>query len=196
MSTPKAVLLAAAIALTSSAALAGWQDEASPFDAQRLSHLDEARAKGLAQAQGGNDLAAIHDVLDAPATPLAAKDFTGRWRCRTIKLGGITPSIVYGWFTCRITQNGDELLFEKLTGSQHFSGKLYPDSDGRTVVLGAWTVKGEKPHLYSGNHEQVGAPSTPDDAIGVLEATGADHARVEFPYPVQESTFDVIELKR
>jgi hypothetical protein len=32
--------------------------------------------------------------------------------------------------------------------------------------------------------------------VGLLESTGRSSARIEFPYPVQESTFDIIELKR
>ena len=62
--------------------------------------------------------------------------------------------------------------------------------------LGALSVGNEPPHRYSGNHESAGAEATPDDAVGVLSAIGSNHARIEFPYPVQESTFDVIELKR
>ena len=35
----------------------------------------------------------------------------------------------------------------------------------------------------------------PDDQVGMLHATAAG-ARIEMPFPVQESTFDVIELRR
>ena len=38
--------------------------------------------------------------------------------------------------------------------------------------------------------------ATPDDQIGILTAIDSRHARLEMPYPVQESTFDVLELKR
>jgi hypothetical protein len=57
-------------------------------------------------------------------------------------------------------------------------------------------VKGEPERHYSGNGASVGVPATPDDAVGVMTSIGPGHARVEFPYPVQESTFDVLELKR
>ena len=70
------------------------------------------------------------------------------------------------------------------------------DQSGGLVLLGANTVKGEPERHYSGNGASVGASATPDDAVGVMTSIGPGHARVEFPYPVQESTFDVIELKR
>ena len=64
------------------------------------------------------------------------------------------------------------------------------------MLLGALSVTGEPAHRYSGPNAAAGAQATPDDAIGLLSGIGAGHARIEFPYPVQESTFDVIELKR
>ncbi len=64
------------------------------------------------------------------------------------------------------------------------------------MYLGASSVTGEPQHVYSGNGASGGAAATPDDQIGMLTAMSAHHARLEMPYPVLESTFDVIELKR
>ena len=177
---------------------AGWHEQASAFDAQRLSRLDEARAKGLDEASRGatpSDLAAIDAVLHAQVTPASASALTGVWRCRMIKLGDVTPDIIYSWFRCRISERGGALFFEKLSGSQRTSGFLYGEGQG-FVYLGASSVTGEKPHRYSGNGAAVGAPATPDDQIGLLSLLADGRARLELPYPVQESTFDVIELKR
>jgi hypothetical protein len=188
----------ASLLLASTAANAGWQEQASAFDAQRLSRLDESRAKGLDEAARGApaaDLAAIHSVLDAQAVDASLSALEGTWRCRTIKLGGITPDVVYGWFRCRVSLKGDAPFFEKLTGSQRTSGFLYPQGGG-FVYLGASYVTGEKPHAYSGNGAETGAGATPDDEIGLLSLLGGGRARLELPYPLQESTFDVIELKR
>ena len=194
--TYSTTLALVAAAFLTTAAHAGWQDDVSPFDANRLAKLDEARAKGLSEAEAGQDMGTIHAVLDAAPVAASENELTGHWRCRTIKLGGLTPDIVYSWFSCRISQGDGGLVFEKLSGSQRLWGKLYPNDGGGYVLLGALSVKGEPPHRYSGNRASAGAESTPDDAVGVLSATGAGHARIEFPYPVQESTFDVIELKR
>ena len=192
-------LLAAGFALAATAAQAGWQDQASAYDVGRLGKLEESKAKGIAEAEAGapqGDVATIHALLDAHPTGVSPGSLVGGWRCRTIKLGGITPDVIYGWFACRISAHGDRLYFQKISGSQRTNGFLYPDASGGLVYLGASSVTGEPAHTYSGNGASVGAAATPDDQIGLLLATGENSARIEFPYPVQESTFDVIELRR
>jgi hypothetical protein len=189
-----ASLLAIAL-LCATAAHAGWQEEASPFDVQRLADLDASRAKGLSEAQSGADMAVIHAVLDPARQPIAANALTGSWRCRTIKLGGMSASVVYSWFRCRVSDRGGRLFFEKVSGSQRTSGYLYPQ-DGGFVYLGALHMSTEREHAYSGNGASAGAPGTPDDQIGYLAGIGGGRARIEFPEPVQESTFDVLELAR
>ena len=191
----------AALLLLSCSAAAGWREEASPADVQRLSLLSESRAKGLLEAANGNpsDVAAARSILSAGVVSASPSRLTGTWRCRTIKLGGLTPTIVYSWFKCRISDRGGQLLFEKTSGSQRTSGTLYPDGGG-FVYLGASYVHyngaNEKPPAYSGTGAAAGASQTPDDQIGLLSLTYDGRARLELPYPVQESTFDVIELKR
>ncbi len=192
----KTSLLIATSLLAATAAQAGWQDRVSPYDANRLARLEEAKQKALSEASAGPDMGTIHAVLDPQGISVSADALKGSWRCRTIKIGGMTPDVVYSWFHCRIHENGDGLVFEKVSGSQRLSGELYPNESGGYVLLGAFAVKGEKAHIYSGNGASAGAMATPDDAVGLLEGTSEHSARIEFPYPVQESTFDVIELKR
>jgi hypothetical protein len=176
------------------AAQAGWQDVASQYDQKRLMMLQESRAKGLQQAQSGRDMGAINEVLGPRGRPI--ENVAGMWRCRQMKLGGMTPSRVYDWFNCRISDRGGHLYFQKLNGSTRTAGYLYPDGDGTYVYLGAVSVIGEPVHAYSGSGASIGEGATPDDQIGLLVGLGGGHARIELPYPVQESTFDVIELKR
>lgn len=190
--------LAAAVvaALFCTPSAANWQEEVSAYDQGRLARLDEARAKGLAEARAGRDIGAIRSVLDAERRPVSADKLRGEWRCRTMKLGGATPDIVYSWFRCRVSERGDRLFFEKESGSQRLRGYLYPHESGDYVLLGGLSTKGEPPHAYSGNGPAAGAETTPDDAVGLLVSTGRGSARVELPYPGAESTFDVIEMKR
>ncbi|HUB84621.1 MAG TPA: DUF4893 domain-containing protein [Rhizomicrobium sp.] len=176
------------------AAEAGWQDVASQYDQKRLMMLQESRAEGLQQAQAGRDMGAINEVLGPQGRPI--ENLSGMWRCRQMKLGGMTPSRVYDWFNCRISDRGGHLYFQKLNGSTRTAGYLYPNGDGTYVYLGAVSVVGEPVHAYSGSGASVGEGSTPDDQIGLLVGLGGGHARIELPYPMQESTFDVIELKR
>jgi hypothetical protein len=185
--TLKAFLIAATI-LVPVTAQAGWRDEASSFDQSRLARLDEARSQARAEA---GDVAAAHEAFEKPRS---GGSLTGTWRCRTIKLGGMTPSLVYSWFRCRISDRGGLLRFEKISGSQRMGGTLYPEGNGY-VYLGASWVKSEHPHRYSGNGASAGAQSTPDDQVGMLTAT-SHGAVIEMPFPVQESTMDVVELRR
>ena len=180
--------------LAATAAQAGWQDVASPYDQKRLTMLQESRAKGLQEAQAGRDMGAINEVLGERGTPIDHVE--GTWRCRQMKLGGMTPSRVYDWFNCRISDRGGHLYFQKTDGSTRTAGYLYPNGDGTYVYLGAVSVVGEPVHAYSGSGASIGEGSTPDDQIGLLVGLGGGHARIELPYPMQESTFNVIELKR
>lgn len=190
--------LAAALVICATPAFAAWQDRASSYDAERLSHLDESRAKAMQEAQGApeKDLAAARAVLNrnSHAVPLAS--LKGTWRCRTIKLGGMAPVVVYDWFTCRIGEEHGHPYFEKQTGTQHFGGSLYPHESGGFVFLGGMNWSKDKQALYSSGRASLGAQTTPSDAVGLLSSIGPNVARIEFPYPAQESTFDVIELRR
>lgn len=172
------------------AAHAGWRDVASSFDQKRLARLSESRSQGLAESGGIDEVRA---AMDLPA--VSGGSLTGAWRCRTLKLGGMTQSMVYVWHHCRISERGGDLHFEKIDGTQRMAGTLYREGNGY-VYLGASWVKGEQPHRYSGNGASVGAAATPDDQAGMLFATAGGGARIELPYPVQESVFDVIVLKR
>lgn len=183
--TLKAFLITAAI-LVPAAAQAGWQDQATAYDQSRLARLDEARSQAMAEAGG-----AAQEALNAPAT---GGSITGNWRCRTVKLGGMTQSMTYSWFRCRVFHYNGALRFEKMNGTQRMAGTLYPEGNGYVYIGASW-VKGEHPNRYSGNGPSVGAQATPDDQIGRMTAT-SNGARLEMPYPVQESMMDVVELRR
>ncbi len=153
----------------------------------------------MAEAERGapkKDLNEIHAVLDAQSRPISAHELTGAWQCRTMKLGGLTPDIIYTWFRCSVRETKGGLYFQKETGTSRISGYLEPYDGGRFVLLGELTVKNERPKPYSGGNAGEGAPTTSGDAVGVVSAIGAGHARIEFPSPVIESFFDVIDLKR
>jgi Domain of unknown function (DUF4893) len=193
------VLIGALVLAAAVPAFAGWQTDVSAFDRQRLAHLEESRAKGLAEAEaGGNasDLAIIHGALAGGRGDVSQAELMGTWRCRQMKLGGISPSIVYGWFRCRVRQSGHGLYFEKISGSQRVSGYLDRYDGGGWVLLGALTVNNERQRPYSGGSEGAGTQVTSNDAIGLITKAGPGHLRIEFPYPALESHFDVMELRR
>jgi hypothetical protein len=199
-----AAAVAAMIALCAIPAFAGplqsnWRDDASDFDINRLQQMDQWRERAVWEAQhyadGTGDFGALRAALEPQGHAVPARALMGNWRCRNMKMGGVNAYIVYQWFNCRITQANGGLFFQKLNGTLRTQGFLYPEN-GAWVYLGAASAKGEPPHRYSGRTPSVGAPATPDDQIGLLSGIGDNRLRLEIPGPVEESSYDIIELAR
>lgn len=198
----KSILALALAAMAPAAAIAGtadWRSLISPGDAGRILALEDSRDRGIAalqQGDGQGDFRAIRETLEPGGRSIPARALPGTWRCRQMKLGGMSPYIVYDWYTCRISVTRDGGLFlEKLNGSLRTAGFLYPES-GAWVYLGAASVGNEPMHRYSGNGASVGASVTPDDQVGLLTGIGNNRLRLEIAAPVQESAFDMIEFAR
>ena len=103
------------------AAHAGWRDVASSYDQGRLARLDQARSEGMADSGG---MPGVQETMSAAV--VSPGGLSGHYRCRTIKLGGMTPYVVYGWFNCRIGMRGRGLFFQKTSGSQRTAGSKAP----------------------------------------------------------------------
>jgi Domain of unknown function (DUF4893) len=74
-----------------------------------------------------DDVAVLQSVLDGKPLPLAAGyDLTGKWSCRTLKLGGALLLIAYPHFKCLITDDGAGWTLQKLTDSQRTEGRFLP----------------------------------------------------------------------
>jgi hypothetical protein len=193
-------VLALSLAATafSNGAFAAWQDQASRADLERLDQLPQIRAAALDQARSGRgegDARVISNVMAPDGRGIPARALMGNWRCRQIKLGGISSYMVYSaWFTCSVRAHNGGLMLQKTNGTQRFQGALYPQN-GSWVYLGASSAKGEGWHTYSGNTAALGAAVTPDDQIGILTGIGDNHLRLEIP-AVQESLLDVVEFRR
>jgi hypothetical protein len=196
--TFRTLALSLAAFFMSSAAFAGWQEDAAPAEIDRLNHLPQIRDAAIADAksgQGQGDWRAIPGVMEPQARAIPANVLAGDWRCRQLKLGRMSSYIVYDdWFTCSIRPYRGGLLLEKTGGSQRFAGWLYPER-GAWVYLGASNVRDEPRHTYSGASPALGAATTPDDQIGLLTGIGNNHLRLEIP-AVQESLLDVVEFAR
>jgi hypothetical protein len=194
----KPILTALALLALTATAQADWREQISPGDVNRLAHLNEARRDALAQARhrgGVGDAGAIGRVFDPAPRSVPEPVLTGNWRCRQIKLGGMTGYYVFDWFNCRIARADGRLWFEK-NGTQKMAGFLYPQ-EGMWVYLGAQSAKGEPLHRYSGHAASAGDDINPDDQVGVLVGIGDNHLRLDLPSPAtQESDFDAIELVR
>jgi Domain of unknown function (DUF4893) len=161
--------------------------------------LEQWRDKAISETEhyngGTGSFDALKSVLEPAGHTVARQSLIGNWHCRNMKMGGIDAYIVYKWFNCRIGVVDGALFFQKNDGSLRTQGFLYPEN-GAWVYLGAASAKGEPWHRYSGRSASVGAPATPDDQIGMLTGIGDNRLRIEIPGPVEESSYDIIELAR
>ena len=177
-----------------------WTNVVTDFDRDRLARLDEAIALGNEESYGASatirERAAFHKVMDAQTAPVNDADLLGWWACRTIKVGGnFAGLVVYSWFDCKGSVRDGVLFFEKRSGSQRLSGRLYQDGSERRVLLAAPTYNDEPQRTYSGPEGGITDPQR-QDKVGVLSQLDDGRLRVVFPWSVLESTYDVLELRR
>jgi hypothetical protein len=164
----------------------------TPADQARLDKYVETKSKAVEAAKKNGapeDVAQLDKTLSAP-TLVFSEDFdmAGNWQCRTTKLGNDPALVVYGWFKCRVSDDGSGWMLEKTSGSQRTQGRFYTESDKRLTYLGTGYIAGEKPKKYGAG------PAS--DQVGYAYRTGKNEFRIEFPAPAYESVMDILELKR
>jgi hypothetical protein len=169
-----------------------------PQEQSRLARFDEIAGKALLEAMAGGapgDVAALSKALSG--TPQVAFDesLSGDWTCRTMKLGGATPLVVYTPFRCRLTFLGDGYSFEKLSGSQRTKGKISLRSGG-AVYVGVGFVADQTPPDYAELEPDFEGTGEVQPDIAVFQRVSPTRARLMFPAPVVESDFDILELTR
>jgi len=88
------------------------------------------------------------------------------------------------------------VFYEKTTGSQRQSGFIYK-RDQKTALLLAAPNQDHAGSLrpYSGPKGGITDPQLQDE-LGILAQLKDGRLRIVFPYPVLESTYNVLELKR
>ncbi len=163
----------------------------TPNDKSRLENYQQTRDAALAEARSGGapaDVAMLDALLARPLESFRGFDLTGDWQCRTIKAGGLAQLVVYGWFKCRVTDDGAGWMLTKLTGSQRTTGRFYDDGEQRMIYLGSYSVNDDKPQPYGSGPQS--------DQIGYAFRDGETAWRIEFPAPYYESKLDILELRR
>lgn len=163
----------------------------TPADNLRLKNYESVRMEALGEAKAGGDpgeLAALEQTLAKPTLPINDADLTGNWKCRTTKLGNLSPLVVYSWFKCRVTDDGSGWMLEKLSCSQRTKGRFYTDSETRLIYLGGGYVNDDPAPPYGQGPKS--------DEAGYAFLTGKNEWRIEFPSPYYESKLDILELKR
>src|SRR5438445_13196371 len=140
----------------------------TPADKVRLDKYSETRKAALTEAKAGNpaEVKQLDALLAKPLVSFSDKDLTGNWKCRTIKAGGLSPLVIYGWFKCKVTDDGSGWRLQKISGSQRTTGRFFDDGEKRAVYLGSFSVNNNKAKPYGSGPES--------DQIGYAFRNSAD----------------------
>ena len=184
----------AACATTPEPVLTDWRAVATASDRERLRDWRTAFTRALDQARKAGHSAEIARegrLLEPDAALGPVPIPNGRYKCRVIKVGakseGLLDYVAYPAFNCRIQREKQLQSLYKLTGSQRHAGLIFADSPLRQVFLGTLVLGDENRAMQYGRD--------PDrDLAGWVERIGDQRWRLVLPYPVYESTLDVVEL--
>lgn len=173
----------------------GWADGAivrlmSEEDTRVLAEFDDRRAAAITLARGLPDAAAVATLEQVLAGRVLSFDDgydpSGAWQCRYLKLGGDPVLSIYGWFSCRVFDDGAGWVIEKTTGSQRSRGRLYRLTEDRLLYLGALHYADEAPMWFGDDPAR--------NQMAVLTRLDDGRMRLEFPAPLAESDFDILEF--
>lgn len=162
-------------------------------DKARLANFAKTEAEALQQSLRGSpeDVEILTAALSGKPLPMDGDfDPTGNWRCRVIKAGGgeFLPLVVYGWFKCRISDDGSGWFVEKISGSQRTTGRLYTKSATELVFVGAGHVNDDPPRKYGDDSQQ--------NMVATVTRRGENKLVFMFPEPAFESKLDVMVMER
>ncbi|TIU88551.1 MAG: DUF4893 domain-containing protein [Mesorhizobium sp.] len=159
-------------------------------DKARLDKYGETRKAALEEAKAGDpaEVKQLDALVAKPLVTFSDKDLTGNWKCRTIKAGGLSPLVIYGWFKCKVTEDGSGWRLQKISGSQRTTGRFFDDGEKRAIYLGSFSVNDDKAKPYGSGAES--------DQVGYAFRNSATEWRIEFPAPYYESKLDIMEFKR
>jgi hypothetical protein len=190
-----AALFAPALAAQERLAAPSWIEKLpvtlSQTDVQRFSRFEDNRKSAIHEAEQGGDPAerpVLRKVLAGEPQAIADRELIGEWRCRTLKLGGNLPLVIYGFFKCRIFEENGALILQKTTGSQRTRGALHRIAPDRFAYIGAGTVNDDPARAYG--------DAAQEDEVALLVKAAPARLRLEFPAPHYESHFNIIELIR
>ena len=155
-----------------------------------LGQFDTRRQAAITAAEAAPDEAArkiLAQVLAGEAVNFdEGHDPSGDWRCRYLKLGKEAGLTIYGWFDCRVFDDGAGWVLRKTSGSQRSSGRLYQLDARRLLYLGALHYAYEAPLRFGDKPAR--------NQMAVLTRLSDGRMRLEFPAPLAESDFDILEL--
>ena len=97
-------------------------------------------------------------------------------------------------FDGRITDADAFLFFEKRSGSQRMSGRLYQNDALSRILLAAPTYNDAPQRPYMSEADESTNPQI-QNAVGVLNQLEDGRLRILFPWPALEASYTVLELR-
>lgn len=162
----------------------------SEEDTRVLEEFDARREAAIAAAMEVSDQVSTGVLRHALAGEVLSfedgYDPSGDWRCRYIKLSGDPALTVYGWFSCRIFDDGAGWVVQKAGGSQRIMGRLYDIPRDQLLYLGAMHYAYEDPIWFGDDASR--------NQLALLSRLDDGRMRLEFPAPLVDSEFDILEL--
>ncbi len=178
-----------------------WRDGARDEHAYYLDHMYLPISNALSTLDFNDAEAALtlmqRYVEGQYATP-DAEVILGDWKVRVMQPDAFGGIVVHPWYEARIEEDYG-LVFQKLTGSQRRSGRLYRDfgvlgpSQG-LVFLGSKTVHDEPAPVYSG-WLLYALPAPDSDTFGRMFALAEDHLLMILD-PIEPDDWEMYELRR
>ena len=169
---------------------ANWRTIATPADRARLRGWRASWMTALARIRGagkGAEITRAAGLFDPDVALPRPVPPAGRYRCRTIKLGAKSESLLeyvaYPPFACQF----DGLRFVKSGGSQRMEGSIYRDGAARAVFLGTLVLGDERRAIRYGRDAQR-------NIAGFVERIGPRRWRLVLPAPAFESLLDIVEI--
>jgi hypothetical protein len=163
-----------------------------------LDGYNTALGNAVIQAIAGGaaaDVAALTKALSGRPDIAFVESLAGIWKCRTIKMGGLSPLVVYTPFDCVFEVAAGGFTFEKLSGSQRTKGSIQL-REGRAIYVGVGYVAGQTPPAYADLPDDFKSDGEIQTQVAVFERISPTRARLLFPSPAVESAFDILELTR
>lgn len=166
---------------------AEWEKLAVPDDLERMERMTGQRAElvEIAKRDGSpENLALVKGLVESKSQKSSPAALNGKWKCRSIGVGGLPPVVVYELFDCEIRSEKGKLRVAKTTGTTRMTGTLYEGPGDGLVFLGASHFDNERPVAYgtTAGSNMIGLLRVLDSKRLVLEmpSKGREYTMIEF----------------
>jgi hypothetical protein len=171
-----------------------WQTRIWPVHQHLVSGAGNAIQQWLQNADAStldpDAVALLRELIAAKPMAINAKTLSGAWRVRSLQ-GGQYGLFLYPFFKAKLRRDTDSFWFEKSTGSQRRSGRLFFDNAQQMVFLGTRSVNDDAKTLY---RDKAASGPSENDSVGVLWQLRSN--RLIMILDATAADFEIYELQR